>query len=113
MCMVGSNNAEESRDDEEAVDYTQGDWMEIIVPPGKLGIIINTPDDGPPVIHTVKETSAVMRQIHVGDKLIAIDDEDVQAMTAIQVSKIISSKSSDSRKFTIVRPYDIVTVSKA
>ncbi|GAX09590.1 hypothetical protein FisN_38Lh011 [Fistulifera solaris] len=111
MCMGGSsNNGEEARDDEEAVDYTAGDWMEVVVPSGKLGIIINTPNDGPPVIHTVKETSAVMHQIQVGDKLIAIDDEDVQAMTAIQVSKIISSKSSESRKFTIVRPYDTVTV---
>lgn len=109
MCMGGSAIAE-SRDDDEN-ECPEGDLMDVFVPPGKLGIIIDTPDDGPPTVHVVKETSAVRDRIHVGDKLIAVDDEDVQEMTATQVSKIISNKSFNSqRKFTIVRPYDVINI---
>jgi C-terminal processing protease CtpA/Prc len=42
--------------------------------------------------------------VRVGDKLVAVDDEDVRTMTAIKVSKLISKKSSnETRKLTIIR----------
>ena len=92
-------------------DFTEDDIITVILPPGKLGIIVDAPDNSPPVIHAVKSTSVVRKQIRVGDKLIAIDDENVQGMTATQVSKIISSKSfNDQRKLTIVRPYADVDI---
>jgi hypothetical protein len=35
---------------------------------------------------------------------VAVDDEDVRAMTAVKVSKMISTKGNNpSRKFTIIR----------
>jgi len=78
--------------------------IEIIAPAGKLGVVIDTPDDGAPVVHAVKDSSVIADQIHVGDKLIAVDDEDVRSMTAIKVSKLISKKSANpARKLTIVR----------
>jgi len=80
---------------------------EVIVidaPAGKLGVVIDTPDDGAPVVHAVKDTSVIADQIQVGDKLIAVDDDDVRSMTAIKVSKLISKKSANpSRRLTIVR----------
>lgn len=76
----------------------------IIAPAGKLGVVIDTPDDGAPVVHAVKDTSVIADQIQVGDKLVAVDDDDVRSMTAIRVSKLISKKSNNpSRKLTIVR----------
>ena len=39
-------------------------------PAGKLGVVIDTPDDGAPVVHAVKDTSVIANQIQVGDKLI-------------------------------------------
>lgn len=73
-------------------------------PAGKLGVVIDTPDDGAPVVHAVKETSVIADQIRVGDKLIKVDDEDVRSMTAIKVSKLISKKSANPvRRLTIVR----------
>lgn len=40
----------------------------------------------------------------MGDKLVAVDDEDVRDMTAVQVSKLLSKKSgNESRKLTIIR----------
>lgn len=73
-------------------------------PAGKLGVVIDTPDDGAPVVHAVKDTSVIADKIRVGDKLIKVDDEDVRSMTAIKVSKLISKKSANPvRRLTIVR----------
>jgi len=78
--------------------------LTIFAPPGKLGVVIDTPDDGAPVVHAVKETSVVFDKVQVGDKLVAVDDEDVRTLTAIKVSKLISRKSANpSRKLTILR----------
>lgn len=76
----------------------------INAPAGKLGVVIDTPDDGAPVVHAVKDSSVIADQIQVGDKLIAVDDDDVRSMTAIKVSKLISKKSANpNRKLTVVR----------
>lgn len=78
--------------------------LHIFAPPGKLGVVIDTPDDGAPVVHAVKETSVVVDKVKVGDKLVAVDDEDVRTLTAIKVSKLISRKSANtSRKLTVLR----------
>ena len=80
--------------------------IHIFAPPGKLGVVIDTPDDGAPVVHAVKDTSVIADRIIVGDKLVAVDDEDVRSMTAIKVSKMISRKGANpSRKLTIVRTF--------
>jgi C-terminal processing protease CtpA/Prc len=76
----------------------------IDAPAGKLGVVIDTPDDGAPVVHAVKDSSVIANQIQVGDKLVAVDDDDVRSMTAIKVSKLISKRSANpSRKLTIIR----------
>jgi hypothetical protein len=76
----------------------------IDAPPGKLGVVIDTPDDGAPVVHAVKDSSVIAHMIQVGDKLVAVDETDVRSMTAIKVSKLISRKSANpSRKLTVVR----------
>jgi PDZ domain-containing secreted protein len=52
----------------------------------------------------VKDSSPIADKIRVGDKLVAVDDQDVRTMTAIQVSKLISKKSVNaSRKMTVIR----------
>ena len=56
------------------------------------------------MIHAVKENSVIYGRVQVGDKLVAVDDEDVRTMTAVKVSKLISRKSANpSRKLTILR----------
>jgi membrane-associated protease RseP (regulator of RpoE activity) len=78
--------------------------INVFAPPGKLGVVIDTPDDGAPVVHAVKDSSVIADKMQVGDKLVAVDDEDVRSMTAIKVSKLISRKSANpSRKLTIIR----------
>eukprot|EP00591_Stephanopyxis_turris_P000696 CAMPEP_0195510742 /NCGR_PEP_ID=MMETSP0794_2-20130614/3301_1 /TAXON_ID=515487 /ORGANISM="Stephanopyxis turris, Strain CCMP 815" /LENGTH=1368 /DNA_ID=CAMNT_0040638223 /DNA_START=391 /DNA_END=4497 /DNA_ORIENTATION=- len=96
-------------DDDDAASQTFSypifeEVVELIAPPGKLGIVIDTPGDGAPVLHAVKPSSCLLGMVKVGDKLIAVDGIDVRAMTAMKVSKLISRKSSNpARKFTLVR----------
>lgn len=89
-------------------DYAKAKFKEeilhIFAPPGKLGVVIDTPDDGAPLVHAVKDSSVVFDKVKVGDKLVAVDDEDVRTLTAIKVSKLISRKSANpSRKLTVLR----------
>jgi hypothetical protein len=79
--------------------------LHVFAPPGKLGVVIDTPiTNGAPIIHAVKDNSVIYGRVQVGDKLVAVDDEDVRTMTAVKVSKLISRKSANpSRKLTIVR----------
>ena len=82
----------------------QEQTIQICAPPGKLGVVIDTPNSGAPVVHAVKDSSVIANLISVGDQLIMVDDIDVSDMTAIKVSKLISKKSANpQRKLTIVR----------
>jgi len=78
--------------------------MEVYAPAGKLGVVLDTADgDGCPVVFAVKETSVLASQVLVGDKLIAVDHEDVSHQAEIKVSKIICKSENSSRKLTFVR----------
>ena len=77
--------------------------LTIYAPSGRLGIVLDSPDTGAPVIHDVKESSPILDRVQVGDRLVAIDEEDVRAMSAVKVSKLISKKSGEGRKLTIIR----------
>jgi C-terminal processing protease CtpA/Prc len=80
------------------------EMIDVYAPAGKLGVVIDTPTDGAPVVHAIKDTSVLAGKIMVGDKLVAVDDTDVRTMTAIKVSKLLSRKSeNESRKLTVVR----------
>ncbi len=82
-------------------------YFDIYAPGGKLGVVIDTPNSGAPVVHNIKDTCPIADQLRIGDKLIAVDDEDVRSMTAVKVSKLISQKSNNpTRKFTIARVVD-------
>lgn len=65
----------------------------VVAPAGKLGMVIDTPNRGIPVVHAIKDTSVLFDQVRVGDRLISVDGEDCTGMTAMQVSKLISLKS--------------------
>jgi len=104
--LPGSGNTIFSDDNtfDQAYEDVREELLDIYAPAGKLGVVIDTPNDGAPVVHAVKDSSAIASKVQVGDKLVAVDDEDVRAMTAIKVSKLISRKSNNaSRKLTIIR----------
>jgi hypothetical protein len=67
--------------------------FDVVAPAGKLGMVIDTPNGGIPVVHAIKDTSVLSDQVRVGDRLLSVDGEDCTGMTAMQVSKLISLKS--------------------
>jgi PDZ domain len=83
------------------------DKFEVQVPPGKLGMVIDTPNNGVPVVHAIKQESILCDRVHVGDRLISVDGEDVTSMTAVQVSKLISLKSDQQRLLVFLRAKDM------
>ena len=106
MKLPGSGNTIFSNDPtfDQAYEDVCESLLDVYSPVGKLGVIINAPDDGAPMIHAIKDDSPIVDKVMVGDKLVAVDDEDVRAMTARKVSKLISTKMNNpSRKFTIIR----------
>ena len=78
--------------------------FEITVPAGKLGMVIDTPNGGFPIVHAIKDTSILAERVRVGDRLVSVDGQDCTTMTAVQVSKLISLKSEqESRVLVFVR----------
>jgi Protocadherin len=74
------------------------------VPPGKLGMVIDTPDDSPPLVHAIKPGSVLDGKVQVGDLLITVDDRNVTDWSAVQVSKLISARSDQQRTLVFLRP---------
>lgn len=80
------------------------DRIEVIAPAGKLGMVIDTPSGGVPVVHAIKDTSVLVNKVKVGDRLVSVDNEDTTGMTAMQVSKLISIKAENAgRALVFVR----------
>jgi len=89
--------------EEQFADASADERFEVAVPPGKLGMVIDTPNGGVPVVHAIKTDSVMADRVRVGDRLISVDGEDVTTMTAVQVSKLISLRSDQHRLLVFVR----------
>lgn len=82
--------------------------VHVIAPEGKLGIVVATsPQGGPAYVSDLRQESPLLGKIRPGDKIIAIDDDDVKQLPPIEISKLIARKSKNpQRKFTIMRGED-------
>jgi len=79
--------------------------VDILAPAGKLGVVVdNSPTGGPTYISSISDNSPLLSLIYLGDIIVAVDDEDVQQLTADDISKILLSKSANAlRKISLVR----------
>ena len=81
--------------------------FEVEAPAGLLGLVLETSEDGVPVVHAIKESSCLAGQVQVGDRLVCVDDEDVTSMLASSVSRLIASKKDNPiRTFVFTRPVE-------
>ena len=72
-------------------------------PPGKLGIILANKNDGKgTVVSGVRTTSALADKIFPGDRIIAIDGEDVSRMAVTEITSIMSRKGDYDRELTVL-----------
>jgi len=81
--------------------YGEDERLVVIAPPGMLGMVIDTPAGGVPVVHAIKESSCLYNQIRIGDKLISVDDVDTTTLSAIRVSKLISARASNPQRVMV------------
>lgn len=84
--------------------FSMEDQFEVVAPPGPLGLILESnAEDGCPSVHKVKPTSVLANVVHIGDRLLSVDSEDVTNMTANEVSHIIAAKKRERRIFVFAR----------
>ena len=76
---------------------------DVHAPPGILGLILDSPDHGWPVVHDVKEDSVVADQVAVGDRVMSIDGEDVRNLTSVEISNLLNKFSPEERVVTLLR----------
>lgn len=92
-------------EDDDDLGYEQQQLIDIDAPPGKLGLLIDTPErTGSPFVYGIKDWSPLAHILQVGDTIMALDGEDVRLCTAIEISKRLSRKSANKcRRLSIVR----------
>jgi hypothetical protein len=93
--MAGESNDE--------MEYDGGSKItrECFAPPGKLGIVIDTTVEGP-VIHKVNAGSPLEGIVWPGDIIIAIDDVDTRALSAGDITALMTNNMNQRRKLTIL-----------
>eukprot|EP00980_Cylindrotheca_fusiformis_P017166 scaffold5281_cov127-Cylindrotheca_fusiformis.AAC.15 len=75
----------------------------VLVPPGKLGVVLgNRQGSKGTVVAEIRKTSVLHGMLSQGDKLVAVDGEDVSDMTLIQITALLTSKASHERRLTIL-----------
>jgi hypothetical protein len=85
--------------------FGEEERIDVIAPAGKLGVVIDTPMNGAPIVHAIKESSVLADRVRIGDKLVSVDGQDTTDLSAIRVSKLISSKAmNEERHMVFMRP---------
>jgi len=75
----------------------------VVAPPGKLGIILaNKTDSKGTVVSGVRTSSVLAEKISPGDRIIAIDDEDVSRMNVKEITTIMARKSEFERVLVVL-----------
>jgi C-terminal processing protease CtpA/Prc len=73
----------------------------VMVPPGKLGIVIDTTLDGT-VVHTVNPQSPLEGSIFSGDIIVAVDEVDTRAMLAPDITALMVQTAIVRRKLIVL-----------
>jgi C-terminal processing protease CtpA/Prc len=75
----------------------------IQAPPGRLGIILaNKADARGTVVSGVRSNSPLVDRISAGDRIVAIDGEDVSLMTVSEITTIMARKADFERTLTVL-----------
>jgi hypothetical protein len=77
--------------------------FEVRAPPGKLGMVVDTPNGGVPIVRAIKPDSVLNGSVQIGDRLISVDHINVTSMSALEVSNLISLKQHQQRLLIFCR----------
>ena len=85
--------------------YATSEKWEVLAPSGLLGLVLETNEDGLPVVNSVRKSSTLFDQVSAGDILVSVDGQDVAFMLASEVSRLIAAKQDHQyRKMVFIRP---------
>jgi hypothetical protein len=84
----------------EAASTNPASAWNVLAPPGKLGIIIDTTVEGP-VVHRVSVGSVMKFKLASGDVITAIDGVKTLGLSAEAISALMSSRAEHERSLTI------------
>eukprot|EP00977_Amphora_coffeiformis_P007720 scaffold1690_cov182-Amphora_coffeaeformis.AAC.77 len=78
----------------------------VIVPPGKLGIVLAKRRDGRgTVVAEVRPSSVMKGMVSPGDKILAVDEKDVTDMALNDITTLMESRSSSERRLTFISTF--------
>lgn len=60
----------------------KGEMIIVNAPAGRLGIFIDTTDNGLPFIHRISDKCPIAKQIRLNDMIIAVDGKDIRNLSA-------------------------------
>lgn len=72
-------------------------------PPGLLGMVVES-NGGVPMVRMIKGNSPLRHRVRVGDLVISVNRQDTSAMTAMEVSDLVSRQQHRERTLVFVRP---------
>ncbi len=113
--LADDQSFDDQYDDDEELDFEKflGDGVndqqdthviKVLVPPGKLGIVLDDKDGSGPAIHAIKSTSPLFGRVQVGDYIINLNDERISHLAPYDISRLISEKSDEDRILEFHRP---------
>ena len=73
---------------------------QVVAPPGKLGIVIETTIEGP-VVHKINDGSPLEGKVFEGELITAIDDIDTRAMSASAITSLMVRTAGNPRTMTV------------
>jgi C-terminal processing protease CtpA/Prc len=73
----------------------------ITAPAGKLGIVVDTKQEGP-VIATVRDDSPLLGNINVGDIIVAVNGTECRKMKSSEVTKLMVDAADRERKISVL-----------
>jgi hypothetical protein len=78
--------------------------VEVHAPPGKLGILLANKigEKGPTHVSAVRSESVLAGKVHVGDRFVTIDGEDVSGMNSREITSVMARKADSWRLIVFV-----------
>jgi C-terminal processing protease CtpA/Prc len=104
---VDDNDDERSTSPDNTASLTDSSSQgarEVHVPPGRLGIIIDTLDQNT-TVHKVNDDSPVVGKIFPGDLVLKIDGVDMQGMSLAAITAFLSTKVNQPKIFIVRSPH--------
>eukprot|EP00523_Entomoneis_sp_CCMP467_P019712 CAMPEP_0168820572 /NCGR_PEP_ID=MMETSP0726-20121227/8918_1 /TAXON_ID=265536 /ORGANISM="Amphiprora sp., Strain CCMP467" /LENGTH=1298 /DNA_ID=CAMNT_0008873087 /DNA_START=52 /DNA_END=3948 /DNA_ORIENTATION=- len=115
--QIGEEEEEEEQEVEESALAKAGGKAAVLdetntraisVPPGKLGIVIDTNDDGNPIVHHINDESPLKNKLNEGDTIVSIDGVDTKGMNSATLSTLIASGANRTRSFVLATGLDSI-----